>query len=158
MVYEHEISHAFDSSGSQYDKDGNLNNWWTDEDRKAFEEKTAKVAAYFSTIEAVPGGYVNGEMTVGEAVADLGGMAVMLEAASHIDGFDYDAFFRNNAAVWKKQMSDELARSKLLTDVHPPGHVRTNANIQQFDEFYETYDVKPGDGMYLAPENRLSVW
>ena len=158
FVIGHEVSHAFDSSGSQYDKDGNLNNWWTEADRNAFNEKTDKVAAYFSTIEAVPGGYVNGELTVGEAVADLGGMAVMLEAASHIEDFDYDAFFKNYAAVWEKQTSEDLARSMLVTDVHPPGHVRTNATVQQFDEFYQTYGVKPGDGMYLAPENRLSVW
>lgn len=159
IVIGHEITHGFDSNmGSLYDKDGNLSNWWTEEDRAAFKERTDKVGAYYAGIEVLPGKYVNGEYTIGETVADLGGMSCMLELAKGIDGFDYQTFFESWAKVWKLQESKETAEYMLQTDTHAPGYLRANVNVQQFQEFYDAFGVEEGDGMYLAPEERLSVW
>ncbi|HJJ38640.1 MAG TPA: hypothetical protein O0X42_00750, partial [Methanocorpusculum sp.] len=131
---------------------------WTAEDKEAFDAKTQKVAAYLSTIEAGPGVHVNGDLVVTESIADFGGLAAVLEAASQIDDFDYDAFFRNYASAWKIVMSKDKLAEKLVSDEHPPGSVRVNTNVQQYEEFYTAYDVQPGDGMYLAPEDRVAVW
>ena len=156
-IIGHEITHGFDTTGSQFDADGNLRNWWTDEDRAAFEELTAKVEAYYSAIEALPGKYVDGQLTIGETVADLGGLSCALEIARDIEEFDYAAFFQSFAEIWRLKTTPEMTEI-LLTDEHPPHYLRANVNVQQFEEFYQTYDVQPGDGMYLAPEARLSVW
>ncbi|XCC63566.1 M13 family metallopeptidase [Christensenella massiliensis] len=159
IIIGHEITHGFDSNmGSLYDKDGNLSNWWTEEDRAAFKERTDKVGAYYAGIEVLPGKYVNGEYTIGETVADLGGMSCMLELAKGIDGFDYQTFFESWAKVWKLQESEETAEYMLQIDTHAPGYLRANVNVQQFQEFYDAFGVEEGDGMYLAPEERLSVW
>ena len=159
VIIGHEITHGFDSNtGSLYDKDGNLSNWWTDEDRAAFKEHTDKVGAYYASIEVLPGKYINGDYTIGETVADLGGMSCMLELAKKIDGFDYQTFFESWAKVWKVQESEATAEYMLQTDPHAPGYLRANVNVQQFEEFYKAFDVQEGDGMYLAPEDRLSVW
>lgn len=158
MIIGHEISHGFDSNGSQFDKHGNLVNWWTREDMAAFEERTAKVSAYFSQFEPLPGIFANGELEKGEAVADLGGMSCMLEIAKDIPDFDYALFFESYATVWRRMRTAEAVEQALLTDPHPLNYLRTNAIVQQFEEFYETYGVEEGDGMYLAPEKRLAVW
>jgi len=159
VIIGHEITHGFDSNmGSLYDKDGNLSNWWTEEDRAAFKDRTDKVGAYYASMEVLPGKYVNGEYTIGETVADLGGMSCMLELAKDMDGFDYQTFFESWAKVWKVQETEATAEFLLQTDVHAPGYLRTNVNVQQFQEFYDAFGVKEGDGMYLAPEKRLSVW
>lgn len=158
MIIGHEITHGFDSNGSQYDKDGNLSNWWTEEDRTAFNERTQKVADYFSQFEVVNGAKVNGQMTIGETVADLGGISCMMEIAGGIENFDYAAFFKSYAHLWRTQTLAQIEELILQSDVHPPGYLRTNAIVQQFQEFYDAFGVKEGDGMYLAPEERLSVW
>lgn len=158
MIIGHEITHGFDSNGSQYDKDGNLSNWWTEEDRAAFNERTQKVADYFSQFEVVNGAKVNGQMTIGETVADLGGISCMMEIARGMENFDYAAFFKSYAHLWRTQTLAQIEELILQSDVHPPGYLRTNAIVQQFQEFYDTFGVKEGDGMYLAPEERLSVW
>lgn len=159
VIVGHEITHGFDSNmGSLYDKDGNLSNWWTEEDRAAFKERTDKVAAYYASKEVLPGQYVNGEYTIGETVADLGGMSCLLEIARGMEDFDYQAFFTSWARVWKLQETEAVAETLLQTDVHAPHYLRTNVNVQQFQEFYDAFGVEEGDGMYLAPEERLSVW
>jgi len=158
MVIGHEITHGFDSQGSAFDKDGNLRNWWMEEDRAAFRERTDKVAAYFGSIETLPELYVDGNLTVTESVADLGGMSCMLEIAKGIEDFDYEAFFSAFAKIWKTQEAPETFEYALQMDEHPPGYVRTNATVQQFQEFYDAYGVTEGDGMYIAPEDRLAVW
>ena len=158
MIIGHEITHGFDENGSQYDKDGNLNNWWTEEDRAAFEERSSKVSDYFSQFEVLPGVYINGELTIGETVADLGGLSCMLEIAKGIDGFDYEAFFKSYARLWKSQMLPNMLEMTVQTDPHPPGYLRTNAIVQQVQEFYDTFGVEEGDGMYLAQDERLAVW
>lgn len=157
IIIGHEITHAFDKSGSRYDENGNMVNWWTDADRTAFEKRSAKVSDYYGAIEVLPGQRLNGVLTVEETVADLGGMSCILEIAAGEANFDYDAFFRSVANLWKCQKPIEMEEAH-LTNVHASEYLRTNVNVQQFQEFYDTYGVKEGDNMYLAPEYRLSVW
>ncbi len=157
-VIAHEITHAFDPRGGKYDKDGNMSNWWTKEDQATFDERTAKVSEYFSQFEGVPGTLVNGDMTLGEAVADLGAMSCMLEIAKGMQGFDYDTFFESYANVEKVKILPVVAEQNMTIDPHPPEYLRVNITVQQFQEFYDTIGVKEGDGMYLAPEDRLAVW
>lgn len=158
VVIGHEISHAFDTSGSQYDKDGRLADWWTEEDRKAFSERAQKLIDYYNKIEPVPGVKYNGEHVQGEAIADLGGVKSTLRVASKEKDFDYDKYFSNYAAVWavKRIKSEEVKR--VTQDEHPVPYLRINVPVQQYDEFVETYGVKEGDGMYIAPEDRICVW
>ncbi len=154
----HEISHAFDPTGSQFDKDGNYANWWTDEDHKAFEERAEKQIAYYDSITAWEGQNIPGELEQGEVVADMAGMKVILSMAKKKENFDYDAFFTSYAKLWRRINTREVEYMSILRDSHPVHYLRTNVTLQQFDEFYETYDVKEGDGMYLAPEDRVVVW
>ena len=154
----HEISHAFDPTGSQFDKDGNYANWWTDEDHKAFEERAKKQIAYYDSITAWEGQNIPGELEQGEVVADMAGMKVILSIAKEKENFDYDAFFTSYAKLWRRINTREMEYLSILRDTHPVHYLRTNVTLQQFDEFYETYEIKEGDGMYLAPEDRVIVW
>lgn len=158
VVIGHEITHAFDESGSQFDEEGNMASWWTDADRAAFLERTDKVSAYYSGIETLPGMFVDGSIKVNEAVADLGGLSCMLEIARGIDDFDYALFFETYAGLWRMKQTREKFEVHLLTNSHPESYLRTNIGVQQFEEFYQAFDVRPGDGMYLPPQARLSVW
>ena len=158
MVIAHEISHAFDDNGANYDAEGRLNNWWAPEDSAAFQARAEKLAAYYDAYAPYPGGTYSGAKVQSEAIADMASMKCMLAIAAEAEGFDYDAFFRQYAAVWRTKMLRSALTVTLATDPHPLGCLRTNVTVQQFGEFYETYDVKPGDGMYLAPEERVSVW
>lgn len=158
MVIGHEISHGFDPKGSQFDKDGNMTDWWTEEDRTAFNERAQKVIDYFSTFEPIQGIHVDGELTKGESVADIGGMMCMMEIAKTKENFDYETFFRQYAKIWKTKTSAGDEEVNVRTDPHPPAYLRTNVTVQQFQEFYDTFGIKEGDNMYLAPEKRLSVW
>ncbi len=156
----HELCHAFDTAGAQYDKDGNLVSWWTEQDYQAFQERAQKVVQYMDQIipDNGSGVAVNGSRVQGEMIADLGGTKAALRIAAQMDRFDYDAFFRMHALQWRGIMSAEVQQSMMATDGHPLDYLRTNAVLQQFEEFYTTYDVQPEDGMYLAPELRLEVW
>lgn len=159
MIIGHEITHAFDKNGSLYDKNGNFGeSWWTDEDRAAFKKRTDAVAAYWSNIEVLPGLNIDGDMCVGEIVADLGGMTCMVEIGRETPGFNFATMFKAYARAWRLIESREMAEFLLANDVHAPGHLRTNGTVQQLDEFYKAFAVEKGDGMYLAPENRLRVW
>ncbi|MCR5452903.1 MAG: M13 family metallopeptidase [Lachnospiraceae bacterium] len=167
LVIGHEISHAFDSAGAKYDKDGvyvaseeNPSGWWTDEDWTVFEKKVKKMAKYYNGISPLNGvDELNGSMLTGEAIADMGGMAVLLRMAGQIEGFDYDKFFREYSKgifLYKApKMADYLMS---FMDVHPLGYLRTNVTVAQFDEFYKTYDITKGDGMYIAPKDRVKIW
>lgn len=157
MVIGHEISHAFDSAGAQFDKDGNMNMWWNEEDYKAFEEKNKKLADYYSAMSPWAGQYFNGSIMTGEACADMGGMKCMLRIAAKKDGFDNDKFFRSYAQFWLSKFTKNTALY-YLTDEHPMPYLRVNCVLQQFDEFCDLYDIKEGDGMYLAPEDRVNIW
>ncbi|PEG28407.1 endothelin-converting protein [Clostridium neonatale] len=157
-VIGHEISHAFDNTGSQFDGDGNFNNWWTDEDYKKFEEKTNKVREFYNNVKLGNGENVNGSLTVGENISDIGGMACVLDILKDTQSVDYKAFFETNANIWREICTKEYEELKLQSDVHSPNKVRVNAVLPQFDEFYNTYGVKEGDKMYVKPEERLQIW
>jgi putative endopeptidase len=158
MTIGHEISHAFDSNGSQYDKNGNLNSWWTEEDRAAFRERVKKVENYYATFEPISGIHVDGELTKGETVADLGGMTCLLEIAKSKENFSYSDFFSNWARKFRGKMTAGYIEELLQQDPHAPQYLRINVTAQQFQEFYDTFGVVEGDNMYLAPEERFLVW
>lgn len=157
-VIGHEISHAFDTNGAQFDKNGNLVNCWTEEDLAEFQKRAAKLAAYYDKILVFDGEYVRGVNVQSEAIADITGMDCMLRLAKHQDNFDYDKFFRQYAKAWKIVSSREFENFLLTQDVHPLNYLRVNVTVQQFDEFYDTYHVQKDDKMYLAPEDRLTIW
>ena len=158
-ILGHEVLHSFDTIGYAYDAEGIPYGWWTNEDEVAFHLRADKLAAYYSMLRVLPNvpGTYNGQNVQTEAISDMGGMQCMLAFAGEIPDFDYDLFFRSYASLWRTQTS--LAQEiQLSGDVHPLNFLRTNVTLQQFDKFYETYGIGPGDGMYLAPEDRILVW
>ena len=154
----HEVSHAFDSSGAQFDAEGKYRDWWTAEDKAEFDRRVKKMDDYLDGIVAFGDYHFKGANIDTEMVADMTGLQCALRMAEKVDGFDYDKFFvkyaQMNASLGV--YSDELYM--LQQDAHPLDYSRTNVPVQQFEEFYETYDIKEGDNMYLAPEDRLIVW
>ena len=158
MVIGHEISHAFDPTGSQFDAKGNYANWWTDEDRAAFDARAQKLIDYFNNITAFDGKKVSGKNIQGEAIADLTSLQCMLRLAKEKKDFDYDQFFRHYASIWRNYTTVQYESYRMKQDPHPLAYLRVNAMVQQFEEFYQTYHVTSADQMYLAPEKRLAVW
>ena len=164
----HEISHAFDDSGSQYDGDGNLREWWTADDHKRFSEKTKALVAQFDSYSPVPGYFVNGKLTLGENIADLSGLAIAYKAyklslggkdAPVIDGLTGDErFFLNYAQAHREKTRDEIQIVLVKTDPHSPDQFRVNGPLSNLDAFYQTYKLKPGDKLYRAPQERVSIW
>lgn len=154
----HEISHAFDPSGSKFDKEGNMTDWWTEADRAAFDERADKLISYYNNVSVWNGVNPDGNMLQGEAVADMAGMKAMLKIAESRDDFDYDRFFTSFATVWRDISTPEFQYRRVLEDPHPLNYLRINVTLQQYDKFNETYDIKEGDNMYLAPEDRILVW
>ena len=158
-VIGHEISHAFDTNGSQYDEEGNVKDWWAEADKKAFRERASKLVAYYDNVVAFDDGTkYSGQMVQTEAIADIAGMKVMLTLAKKIPNFDYDKFFKAFEKMWARVHTIESAENATLTDTHPLHYLRGNVTVQQFDEFNETYGIKEGDGMYIKPEDRIAVW
>ena len=157
-VIGHEISHSFDATGSQFNKFGAMKNWWTDQDWAFFEERSQKIAGYFDSMNTLGNRHQSGKTLQGEAAADIGGIKVMLELAKKNKNFDYKLFFETYARLWESLSQKEYADYRLNDDTHPFDYLRVNVSVQQFDEFYETYGIKPGDGMYLAPEKRVGIW
>ena len=157
-VIGHEISHSFDARGSQFDKNGSMKNWWTQEDYAAFEKRSQKIAGYFDSMNTLGDAHQSGKTVQGEAAADIGGIKVMLELAKENPNFDYKLFFESYAHLWASLCQKEYADMSLKSDTHPFDFLRVNVTLQQFDEFYKTYNIKPGDGMYLAPEKRIGIW
>ena len=163
-IIGHELTHGFDPLGIQYDKDGNLvatdddpSGWLPEEDFAAFQARARKVADYFDRIRPFPYDACDGASVQGEAIADIGGLAIGLKIAEGIPGFDYDAYFRSHSQLWRMQTTLGKERGEIHNE-HPLRYLRINTVVQQFDEFYETYGIAEGDGMYLAPEDRISVW
>ena len=156
-VIGHEISHAFDNNGAKFDENGNLKNWWTEADFRAFENLTRDMVEQFDGIE-FHGGKVSGELTVSENIADNGGMGVTLEIMHTLPNPDYPAFFKNWARVWCEKAKEEYIQVLLTIDVHSPNVLRTNMPPRNFREWYEAFDVTEHDQMYLAPEKRISIW
>lgn len=158
VIIGHEISHAFDNTGAQYDADGNLNNWWSEEDYKEFTQKTQKVIDFYSQIEAIPGEKLDGSLTVGENIADIGGVSCLLDILNTMDKPNYKAFFESYAVTWRQITTKEYAEYALKADVHSPNKIRVNAVLPQFQKFYDTYGITKKDGMYVRPEDRIAIW
>ena len=159
MVIGHEISHAFDTSGAQFDATGNVAKWWTDEDYAAFKARADKLIKYFDAMVVTPeGAKYNGSLVQTESIADMAGVKAMLGIADGREGFDYDKFFRAYARIWKLIQTRERNDAVLKTDVHALPYLRVNAVLQQYGKFHEHYKLKKGDGMYLPPDERVAVW
>ena len=158
VIIGHEISHAFDTNGAQFDKNGAISSWWTPEDYAAFQARAAKLAAWYDGFIPWEGATFSGQQVQTEAIADMGGMKCMLAIAAQRENFDYDAFFRQFATIWRMQGLPAFLVTKVATDVHPMRYMRINATLAQFDEFVNFYGIQPGDGMYIAPEDRVAVW
>jgi predicted metalloendopeptidase len=168
-VIGHEISHGFDDAGAQFDADGNLKNWWTEQDLKQFKERGKKLAEQYSSYEALPGKYVNGEFTLGENIGDLGGVASAYDGlmihlkrepvAQKLDGFTQpQRFFLSWATIWRSKIRDEELSMRLVTDPHSPGYFRAIGPLQNHPGFYEAFGVKEGHKMYKADQDRVKIW
>lgn len=158
FVIGHEITHAFDSSGSQYDENGNAVNWWTEEDAAAFDSLCQDVVEYYEGLESAPGIVIDSEQTLTENIADLGGMSCITEIGSKYEDFDFKAMYESYSTLWLSVTTREYAQALINMDVHSPNNVRTDRVLQSVDKFYEVYDIQPGDGMYVAPEDRARIW
>lgn len=168
-VIGHEFTHGFDDQGAQYDDQGNLKNWWTTEDGKNFGLLGSKYISYFSQFEPLPGVNINGQLTIGENIADLGGLTLAYYALVHsmkgkaepapIDGFTWQQrFFLSWAQVWHNNIKDEELRNRLQTDPHSPARYRINGPLKHLPEFYEAWGVKEGDKMWIPADQRISIW
>ena len=157
-VIGHEISHAFDNNGAQMDELGNINNWWTEEDYKNFQTKIDLMTAEFDGLP-LAGATVNGKLSVSENIADNGGIASSLESLKRIKpDCDLKLFFFNYARIWCQKSRPEYTKLLLTVDVHGPSYYRANMQVRNFEEFYDTFNIKSTDKMYLAPEKRLVIW
>jgi putative endopeptidase len=167
-VIGHEITHGFDDQGRNYDGDGRLTDWWTPEDAAKFAAEAKKFGAQYSAIEILPGAHINGDLTMGENIADLGGLLLALDAyhvslkgqpAPVIDGLTGDQrVFLGWAQVWRSKMKDDRQRQLLAIDPHSPSRARVDVPARNIDAFYEAFGVKAGDPMYLAPDQRVRIW
>lgn len=168
-VIGHEISHAFDDSGSRFDADGNLKNWWTEDDLANFTERGKALADLYSSIEVLDGVFINGDFTLGENIGDLGGVlggydGLQLHLEKHgrpedIDGFTAEQrFFISWATVWRTKIREEALKTQVKTDPHSPGMQRAVVPLQNIDAFYEAFDIQEGDALYIAPEERVRIW
>ena len=168
-VIGHEISHGFDDSGSRFDGDGNLNNWWTESDRKNFDEKVGQLATQYDKYEPVTGSFVNGKFTSGENIGDLGGINVAYTALQmylkdhgnpgKISDLTQDQrFFMSWATVWRTKSTDKYMTNQVKTDPHSPGYYRSFGPLVNMESFQKAFDIKPGDKLYVAPENRIKIW
>ncbi len=168
MVISHEMTHGFDDQGRQYDKEGNLHDWWIAEDSKNFEAKTKVLIDQYDNYKMLKDLHVDGKLTLGENIADLGGMNVAYNGlqkalkgknVEKIDGFTPDQrFFLSYAQVWRANTRDEETMRRLKEDVHSPAETRVNAIVYNIPAFYTAFNIKPGDKRYLAPENRADIW
>lgn len=164
----HEITHGFDDEGRQYDDKGNLVNWWTKSDEEAFNKRASLMVKQFDEFEPVKGYHINGKATLGENIADLGGILLGIEAFKKTQQFKdnkpignltpMQRYFLGYALGWLGHTREEQLRNRLLTDVHSPGKYRVNGPFADVDEFYSTFNIKPGDKMYRADSLRVRIW
>ncbi|WP_300558566.1 M13-type metalloendopeptidase [Companilactobacillus sp.] len=156
VIIGHELTHAFDANGSLYDGNGEYNDWWSSDDRARFNQLVDDMAAEYNGIP-YGGGYVNGVQTENENIADNGGLNVALATLENESSYDLNQFFENYALGWRSKYNTELQTAQ-LEDVHTPDSIRVNTSLQNIGASYDTYDVQPGDGMYLAPDQRVNIW
>ncbi len=168
MVIGHEMTHGFDDQGAQYDDKGNLCNWWTKDDEAKFKAKTGAVVAQYNAYTVLDNQHVNGALTLGENLADIGGLAIAYDAfkmtkqgqgMDKIDGFTPDQrFFLGYAQVWRLKNTDETMRSRITTDPHSPEMFRVNGPAMNFDPFYAAFNIKEGDKLFIPKEQRAKIW
>ncbi|NLP58885.1 M13 family metallopeptidase [Lutibacter sp. B1] len=168
-VIGHEISHSFDDQGSRFDAEGNLSNWWTDEDSEKFAVLGKKLADQYSAVEALEGVHLNGEFTLGENIGDLGGVNAAYEGLQiffeqngkpeDIDGFTAEQrFFMSWGTIWRTKMRDDAMRNLIKTNPHAPGMYRAYMPLKNVDAFYTAFNIAEGDKMYLNPDDRVKIW
>ena len=167
-VIGHEMTHGFDDQGAQYDKDGNLKNWWSKDDSEKFAAKTKSVVDLYNSFTVLDSLHINGALTNGENIADIGGIAIAYDAfkltkegqdTTRIDGLTPDQrFFLSFAQIWKIRMKDELVRTIINTNPHSPEMWRVNGPLMNFPAFYTAFNVQPGDKMYKADSARIKIW
>ena len=165
MVIGHEITHGFDDQGSKFDSDGNLKNWWTDLDRTKYNEKTEIVKTQYSKY-VIENNNVNGELTLGENIADIGGLALSFRALKQYlkDKFNYvdtkllKQFFINYANIWKSKSRKEDTLYRLTVDPHSPPIFRVNGAVKNIDEFYDLFNINKTDALYIEPNKRAKIW
>lgn len=156
MVMAHEITHSFDSSGAQYDEQGRLHNWWTDQDYAEFKKRQAGIIKFYDQYVLTDGTRVNGTQTLTENIADLGALSCLTDIVGH-DKEKLRRMYTNYAVTWQSKLSPVFL-SYVFADVHSLPYVRVDAVLSSTDGFYEAYGVQPGDGMYVAPEDRAKLW
>jgi putative endopeptidase len=166
-VIGHEMSHHFDDQGAKYDVHGRLADWWTPQDVSAFNARLDKLDAEYSAYQPLPGMHVNGRLTMGENVADLAGLTTAHDAyvaslngaaPPVIDGFTADQrFYLGWAQVWRRNYREANLRQRVLTDPHSPNEYRANI-VRNMDPWYQAFDVRPGQKLYLAPADRVRIW
>jgi predicted metalloendopeptidase len=167
-VIGHEIGHSFDDQGSKYDGDGRLRDWWTAEDAARFKERTARLVAQFNAYEPLPGLHINGELTLGENIGDLGGLSIAYRAwkialagkpSPVIDGLTGEQrYFMGWAQVWRSKARDQYLQRQVLSDPHAWAEFRANGPLSNFQGFYDAYGLKPGDKLYRPPAERVKIW
>lgn len=168
VVISHEMTHGFDDQGRLFDKDGNMNNWWTEEDAAAFNAKTAKLVEQFNAVEVLPGVFANGAATLGENIADQGGLRIAFTAMQNsfegktpepIDGFSAEQrFYLAYATVWAQNITDEEIQRRTLLDVHSLGENRVNVSVRNLDTFFSAFGIKEGDAMWRPESERVIIW
>ncbi|TDR85393.1 M13 family metallopeptidase [Enterovirga rhinocerotis] len=168
MLIAHELIHGYDNTGRKFDGHGRLSDWWTSRDAAEFERRSAELGRQFGAVEVLPGLFVNGDLTMGENIADLGGLLVALDAyrlslggreAPVIDGLTgTQRFFLGFAQSWRGKATDEWLRSQVVSDPHPPHAARVNGVVRNVDDWYEAFGVTPGHALYIAPEKRVRLW
>lgn len=167
-VIGHEMGHGFDDQGAKFDGDGNMRDWWTEADLKAFQEKTKALVAQYNGFFVYPDLHVNGELTLGENIGDLSGVTIAYKAykmslngkeAPVIDGLTGDQrFFLGFAQIWRAKVKEQAMRNRVATDPHSPAKFRAIGSLENMPQFYATFDVKPGDKMYVEPAKRVKIW
>ncbi|MGB0936749.1 MAG: M13 family metallopeptidase [Colwellia sp.] len=167
-VIGHEMGHGFDDQGSKYDDKGNLRNWWTEQDLTQFKERTDALVAQYAKYKVFDDLSVNGELTLGENIGDLSGVTIAYKAykaslngkeAPVIDGLTGDQrFFMGYAQIWRSKIVEKSMRNRVATDPHSPGEFRALGSLSNMNEFYDAFNVKEGDAMYIAPEKRVKIW
>lgn len=158
VIIAHEISHSFDDQGAQYDSTGAVRDWWKAEDYDHFKERCKGVAKFYDGEEPAAGISTDGQATLSENIADIGGMASALELLGTMENPDYDKFFRSYAKSWLLLSDRSYVEAMAASDEHAPKKLRVNKVLQNFAEFYNTYHIGEGDGMYVAPQNRVRIW
>ena len=167
VVIGHEMTHGFDDQGCKYDEHGNLNNWWTEEDATKFAERTKQLVKLFNEFQ-LRGHNINGELTLGENIADLGGLNIAWDAYQMtdeakankpIDDFTpAQRFFISYGTIWRNNIRDKALERRIKEDVHSPAEARVNRTLGSMPHFYEAFEVTPENTMYIAPEERAAIW